>query len=424
MQVMVSRGEVDKNDSHGHDWLSSAFEDIDLCVDSSYVTPSSFDLNRPLTPRQDTAADEESLAEITPTNSNPQLPTTEADWVNVNEPSCEILESDDSEDDSMKLSQQTDAGWRRPDSAMSNMTGVTSPSITEAGFSLEDRLHANDDFIGRHKSSSVTQTAWHVAQPDAYESSVGEFSSMVLGQFAMSQRLAGRWRIQRISRSRVAKRHAWKEPKRRSLNTLKLPPPTLACPYYVFDAMSHIDCIATHDFKDMIDVKDHLWQSHKLPYFCPTCKEVFEFSYQNDEHINQRSCEPRDCEPLKGVSEDQYQAISNISDIHDVQAEWFEVWNILFPHVSPPNDSYLRDRRDRNISSFKTFWKKRGLELLRHCLRERHPSNVVLDEQDFKNFSSDVLFEALVALVERSVQSSDIRSTVASSIHRMWAEGN
>ncbi|KAF4870180.1 hypothetical protein CGCSCA1_v010610 [Colletotrichum siamense] len=424
MQVMVSRGDFDNNDIHSHDLLSSAFEDINLCVDSSYVKPSSSNLNRPLTPCQDTAADEESLAEITPTNSNLQLPTTEADWVNVNEPSCEILESDDSEDDSMKMSQQTDAGWRRPDSAMSNITSVTSPSTTEAGISLEDCLQASDDFIGRQKSSSATQTAWHYEQPDAYELSVGEFSSMVLDQFAMSQRLASRWRIQRNNRSRVTKRHAWKEPKRRSLNSLKLPPPTLACPYYVFDPMSHIDCIATHDFKDMIDVKDHIWQSHKLPYYCPTCKEVFEFSYQNDEHINQRSCEPRDCEPLEGVSEDQYQAISNISDIHDVQAEWFEVWNILFPNVPPPNDSYLRDRRDRNISSFKTFWQKRGLELLRHCLRERHPSNVVLDEQDFKNFSSDVLFEALVAFVEGSVQRSDIRSTVTSSIHTMWAEGS
>ncbi|KAK2742724.1 het and ankyrin domain protein [Colletotrichum kahawae] len=423
MQVMVFYGEFNKNDSHGHELLSSAFEDIDLCVDSSYMAPSPFDPNRPSTPRKDTAADEESLVEITPTNSNPQLPTTEADWVNVNEPSCEILESDDSEDDSMKMSQQTDAGWRRPESAMSNTTGVTSPSITESGFSLEDRLHAGDDFNGRQKSSSAMQTVWHYEQPDAYDLSVGEFSSIILDQFAASQRLASRWRVQRINRFRVSKRQSSKEPKRRSLSSLKLPPPTLACPCYVFDPMSHIDCIATHDFKDMIEVKDHLWKSHKLPYFCPTCKEVFEFSYQNDEHINQRSCELRHCEPFEGVSEDQYQAISNIPDTHDVQTEWFEVWDILFPNVPPPDDSYLRDRRDRNISSFKTFWQTRGLELLRHCLRERHPSNVVLDEQDFKNLSSDVLFEALAALVEGSVQSSDIRSTVTSSTHTMWAEG-
>ncbi|KAF4838825.1 Vegetative incompatibility protein HET-E-1 [Colletotrichum tropicale] len=419
MQVMVCEGEFDQNDGYGDDWSSSASADVESCATSCYApsSPSSFRILS--TPERSIGTEEPSLVDITPISSKPQIAQAEPGWVKVAELSYEGSSSDNSEDESMQMSQQTDIGWQRPESVMSNMTSVTSPASTEPDYVPSQCLLPVNRDLAEHQTPAHVPPENSDSQQSDYDDIVVHLSSVVLGHFVASQRLTNRRHKQQAKRSKVFKRQLVRGMKRR---TLKVPNIKLACPYYAFDRMSHIECVANGDLSSMADVRDHLSKCHRLPYFCPTCKAEFRYSYQNDEHIIQRNCQYQNYMPYEGISEDQYRNICCTQDIKNVRIEWLKVWDIIFPGNPPPNDPYLGDRRHRDVSDLKSFWQKRGLELLRHALRERYPSNFSLGQQNFNNLPSDVLSEAIAALIEGSEQTSDIRSTTTSSTHIMQAK--
>ncbi|KAK1753965.1 hypothetical protein QBC47DRAFT_403362 [Echria macrotheca] len=177
------------------------------------------------------------------------------------------------------------------------------------------------------------------------------------------------------------------------------PSSLLPCPFYVHNPHRYIACLH-HNLQRPIDVKRHLWTSHRLarPYKCPTCGGAFEKEAACDAHIRQRACtNPTKAVPRMehedglsatqiyqlvqlGEEEEEQEDMASISDgvddeeeaedqnynpeeEDDVRSEWAAIWHVVFPDEMPPED-LENDNAMKEVALLREFWRKHGRELI------------------------------------------------------------
>ncbi|KAL0932109.1 het and ankyrin domain protein [Colletotrichum truncatum] len=214
MQVMVFRGRVDDADTNSHEIYFAAYKGGGISAASCNSASSVCSFEPPSTPNRRTAAEQGTPSDITPTGSNPDIAQQwhrgEPGWIKVHEPSCEESQAASDESDgecsSMQVSQQTDIGWPRPNSVMSNVTTVTSPSNTESDFTPHDCQQGDSDLEEQQHCPPATRGNWEMDVLNNHDNIKERLSNLLLDHFADSQVAAGRLRKQRIKRSKVTKR--------------------------------------------------------------------------------------------------------------------------------------------------------------------------------------------------------------------------
>jgi len=183
----------------------------------------------------------------------------------------------------------------------------------------------------------------------------------------------------------------------------------VACPFYRLDPVRHHKCMRELELPNTRSAKQHVIVDHRLPHYCPVCNSVFESANERDAHIVSRTCTKPESppEPLQGVSETQIEEISQLGTgrQHRIgkatgsdskaktkvkgsgktaktaeQSEspsspevdkWFELWDILFPHIPRPGLVYLSAPRERELVSMRRFWRRTGPELVANVLQGR-----------------------------------------------------
>ncbi|KAK1633505.1 hypothetical protein BDP81DRAFT_433892 [Colletotrichum phormii] len=144
-----------------------------------------------------------------------------------------------------------------------------------------------------------------------------------------------------------------------------------ACPFLVKNPWKHLDCLREDALSTMLDVRDHLWRSHRVPYHCPVCIQTFVSAARRDEHILERDCRLKDYPNFQGVTQDQRDLISRTQDIPGSKKQWFAIWDILFPGEDRrPKSAFVKNTVGSEVGDFRTFFKARGLALIGSSVEE------------------------------------------------------
>jgi hypothetical protein len=188
---------------------------------------------------------------------------------------------------------------------------------------------------------------------------------------------------------------------RKRQNRIKTTVPEFACPFYRRDTKLYVDCVRHSSMRTIGEVKDHLWDYHRLPHYCPICKADFESLCDRDKHIVLRSCSFQATLPFKGISEDQGKLIFCKDSCISAKDSWFNIWQLLFPRHEPPESPYLNCTAGLQISGFRSFWRKNGQSFIEQYLKRWGISEVGgdIDLPSLSDLKSIILSEAISILM-------------------------
>lgn len=172
-----------------------------------------------------------------------------------------------------------------------------------------------------------------------------------------------------------------------------------ACPFFAKNPDRYVNCLKHHELRSMDDVRRHILQDHRLPFYCPTCKNAFGLASARNQHIIGRTCEFLDEFPFDGISEDHRKSIANTRYIPTEESQWHQTWRILFPHLETPA-SHLRGGPGLKVSKFRAFWHRHGQAVLEKALSQSMSTEATSEWQDAQLLSSRVLSEVITALVQ------------------------
>lgn len=191
--------------------------------------------------------------------------------------------------------------------------------------------------------------------------------------------------------------------KRRRTSDRKL---TFACPYTKKDPMSYRDCYK-YTLSRIRDVKQHLARCHCNPPYCPRCMGTFETEEERDEHIREFSCPSRPPARLDGITESQKRQLARKSASNtSVEAQWFVVFDILFPGHDPrPQSPYIDSELLQDITLYQDFLTSSGPRILSDVLTRRGAItwNVPNEERDLATFQHTIFEEGLRTIFEQWV---------------------
>ncbi|KAK0643214.1 hypothetical protein B0T16DRAFT_415518 [Cercophora newfieldiana] len=219
-----------------------------------------------------------------------------------------------------------------------------------------------------------------------------------------------------------------------------LQPCSLPCPFYARNPCQHRACLR-HNLQRPIDVKRHLWTSHRQRhgYECPMCGNTFETGTACDAHIWQRGCTPgpvvshmereeglsaaqvyqlvdldekEECEGEDSEDDDE-DATEDIQgqyqDQHDntrqteyqansSKSEWTAIWAVVFPEEVPPRGPE-HDTIMKELALLREFWTRHGRGITAGVLAERGVYDNTMASRkgtrDFKALQASVL-EAMI----------------------------
>ncbi|KAG8158115.1 hypothetical protein KVR01_011876 [Diaporthe batatas] len=199
---------------------------------------------------------------------------------------------------------------------------------------------------------------------------------------------------------------------------------TFACPYTKKDPMSYRDCYR-YKLSRIRDVKQHLDRCHRNPPYCPRCRDTFRTEEERDEHIREVSCSVRPAMMLGGITEAQKaqlrkKSASNIS----VEAQWFVVFDILFPGHDPrPQSPYVDTDLLQDITLYQDYLTSHGPRILSDVLTQRGAItwNLPNEERDLAAFQQTIFEDGLRAVFDhwvahRSLNRDETNISSASAI--------
>lgn len=181
---------------------------------------------------------------------------------------------------------------------------------------------------------------------------------------------------------------------------------TFACPYTKKDPMSYKDCYR-YTLSRVRDVKQHLPRRHQKPLYCPRCMETFEDERERDGHVRALLCPLRPSITLDGINESQRKQLarksaSNTSD----DAQWFAIYDILFPGHHPRPESPDVDRELlQDITLYQEFLTSNGPQILSDLLTRRGAIawNLPNGQRDLVTFQRTVFEEGLREIFDQWV---------------------
>ncbi|KAH7311502.1 hypothetical protein B0I35DRAFT_481461 [Stachybotrys elegans] len=184
---------------------------------------------------------------------------------------------------------------------------------------------------------------------------------------------------------------------------------TLACLYYKRNKMRHLRCLNL-TLRRVKDVKQHLWRSHRQPNnYCATCYEIFTNQIQRDNHARERTCLERERPDWEGVSEDMRGALSQrVETGISEEAQWFSVWDLIFPNVKRPNTAYQEGQLEEHIDMLHDYWDESGQEVISSVLaQEGHLDwNLPGEERDLEVLHHSALTDLIGIVIRQFLMNS------------------
>ncbi|KAK1852601.1 hypothetical protein CCHR01_04755 [Colletotrichum chrysophilum] len=176
-----------------------------------------------------------------------------------------------------------------------------------------------------------------------------------------------------------------------------------ACPYYKKDPSKYSDCLKRSCLRTIGDVRDHVWQHHRIPFYCPICKRDFSTASGRDQHIVKRVCVIEDFFPFEGVSDDQRRRLFKRRRGVGARQQWYHIWKILLPKVQPPKSSMLRSDKGQDIAAFREFWSFHGEALVAKSVQTANLEawDRRSEERDLASLFCEVMNSAIDQIFER-----------------------
>ncbi|KAK0719342.1 hypothetical protein B0H67DRAFT_572946 [Lasiosphaeris hirsuta] len=188
------------------------------------------------------------------------------------------------------------------------------------------------------------------------------------------------------------------------------------CPFFARNPTAHPRCLR-HNLRRIIDVKRHIWASHRQPHHCPICHTIFETAREWNIHIRDGQCERSTAPEIEGASEDQLDELSwPPNPDQNADEQWFSVWNTVFPHIGRPLHPRLTDHSPfvQPIRLLRDYWEAQGREKIREFLdsKAKIGNEARRDKQSLQALHGSVLSamidQILTSFVEHSSADSEL----------------
>ncbi|KAI1776211.1 hypothetical protein F4818DRAFT_457677 [Hypoxylon cercidicola] len=175
-----------------------------------------------------------------------------------------------------------------------------------------------------------------------------------------------------------------------------------ACPFYVRDPEKYLSCLTRSALQEITEVKQHLWEAHRLPRYCPTCREIFTTTRSCDSHIRSRSCSPQDIPRPEGITIEQMQQLARRAGSQlSAKQQWLSLWAIVFPGADFPDAKYPSRAVEFAVCLFRGYWSSNGEKVMLDFIEKSVCDYELLDEGgSFAALHAAVLHQTIDRLVE------------------------
>ncbi|KAI0885144.1 uncharacterized protein GGS22DRAFT_162879 [Annulohypoxylon maeteangense] len=195
-----------------------------------------------------------------------------------------------------------------------------------------------------------------------------------------------------------------------------------ACPFYIYNPEKHLTCLTRVNLVEIKDIKQHLWNAHRLLPYCPTCGETFTTTGNSDIHIRRRSCSPRGIPRPEGISLQQMQQLARRAEAwmsEDLQ--WLSIWEIVFPGAELPDFTHPSRTVESIVCQFQDYWSSHGEKVISDFLEEKGFAAYKLpdEEQNLVALRSIILDQVIDRLVESFEHDND--STISTKTEKVLA---
>jgi len=187
-----------------------------------------------------------------------------------------------------------------------------------------------------------------------------------------------------------------------------------ACHFFRMDPQKHHSC-ANFDLSQIKYVKQHIYRKHGRPeFYCPLCYATFDTASRRDDHLRHRDCTRISQVPrLEGISADRKAELKKYgSRGKPAEVQWYGLWGILFPSLSPPPPEavYMGTHLQESTLLLRRVWERRGLEITRRISEGYGP-----EAKDIAaRFANDAMRQAINLIVGAGTPNALAASSVAS----------
>lgn len=152
---------------------------------------------------------------------------------------------------------------------------------------------------------------------------------------------------------------------------------TFACPFGKKDPARYTQCFK-YELKRIRDVKQHLRRCHRRPIHCAICGDVFREETMRDAHLRERTCTPKEVSGIVQGMTDAHLAQLSSRAVAKIpkEAQWFAVWDIVFPGHPQPKSPYLDQQMVQELQAFQEFFVQSGPSIVYERLTEDGSYNV------------------------------------------------
>ncbi|KAH7122173.1 hypothetical protein B0J13DRAFT_567072 [Dactylonectria estremocensis] len=175
------------------------------------------------------------------------------------------------------------------------------------------------------------------------------------------------------------------------------------CPFHIRAPDLHQSCLKHGGFSRLQDLCQHLSSSHRLPYFCPVCSEIFPKAPIRDDHIRKMTCDLGPEPTFEGVSENQIaQLLDRSKLLQSREAQWIEIWKNIFVGREHPPVSYFASNIELYIRSLRGFWTQNGEDVISDFLKSKDTksSKIHANEQETMALHQMVLGRMVDGLIK------------------------
>jgi hypothetical protein len=155
------------------------------------------------------------------------------------------------------------------------------------------------------------------------------------------------------------------------------------------------------------DVKQHISRCHRCPIHCPRCGNIFADVASRDSHIRDENCDRSSADiKIEGVPERVIQALrSRAHRSQTDEAQWFSMWDILFPCAPRPRSPYVTKDFESGLAMVHEYWQTHRDSLVSEVWELAGP--IVHDEDGCNNMDASAAAPrqpGLVALMDLAIQ--------------------
>ncbi|KAK0631228.1 hypothetical protein B0T14DRAFT_208 [Immersiella caudata] len=151
-----------------------------------------------------------------------------------------------------------------------------------------------------------------------------------------------------------------------------------ACPFWKHNSVDWRQCFA-YRLRRIKDVKQHLRRAHAKFCVCDRCGREFHNEQLLRTHLSVVPlCNSRQFQ-RKWLSEAQKAFLKKRAS-GTVEAQWYAIWDVIFPESPRPPSPYLDESLSEDLSSFLEFFLGRGSEIIQGTAYHPDGSNLLTTE--------------------------------------------